>query len=193
MWGGICSPILGCSESLWPDHPSSLSLSLPRASLVPVYSFWENDVFHFKVFDTNSWQHLCQLTFKKIMGFSPCIFWGRGLFSANSWGMLPLARPITTVGECPSPGKKAAVSCAGRRAPPSPLSPLSLQWGAPSRCPSAWTTPRRKLTTITRCTWRLWNNSLRTTRKAMLSQLLLASPLSSPCHPPSPEPLGPGH
>ncbi|EFB25109.1 hypothetical protein PANDA_021152, partial [Ailuropoda melanoleuca] len=73
------------------------------ASLVPVYSFWENDVFHFKVFDTNSWQHLCQLTFKKIMGFSPCIFWGRGLFSANSWGMLPLARPITTVVGRPIP------------------------------------------------------------------------------------------
>ncbi|XP_045629773.1 2-acylglycerol O-acyltransferase 3 [Ursus americanus] len=73
------------------------------ASLVPMYSFGENDIFHFKFFDTNSWQHLCQLTFKKIMGFSPCIFWGRGLFSANSWGLLPLARPITTVVGHPIP------------------------------------------------------------------------------------------
>uniref|UniRef100_A0A8C7A1Y8 Acyltransferase n=1 Tax=Neovison vison TaxID=452646 RepID=A0A8C7A1Y8_NEOVI len=81
----------------------SLSLSLPRASLVPVYSFGENDIFKFKAFATNSWQYMCQITFKRIMGFSPCIFWGRGLFSANSWGLLPFARPITTVVGRPIP------------------------------------------------------------------------------------------
>ncbi|XP_045850187.1 2-acylglycerol O-acyltransferase 3 [Meles meles] len=73
------------------------------ASLVPVYTFGENDIFQLKVFATNSWQYLCQVTFKKIMGFSPCIFWGRGLFSANSWGLLPFARPITTVVGSPIP------------------------------------------------------------------------------------------
>ena len=36
---------------------------------------------------------------KRLLSFSPCIFWGRGLFSAKSWGLVPLARPITTVGE----------------------------------------------------------------------------------------------
>ncbi|XP_057606880.1 2-acylglycerol O-acyltransferase 3 [Hippopotamus amphibius kiboko] len=76
------------------------------ASLVPVYSFGENDVFRVKAFGPDSWQHLCQVTFKKLLGFAPCIFWGRGLFSANSWGLVPFARPITTVGECPPPGKK---------------------------------------------------------------------------------------
>uniref|UniRef100_M3YWQ7 Acyltransferase n=2 Tax=Mustela putorius furo TaxID=9669 RepID=M3YWQ7_MUSPF len=73
------------------------------ASLVPVYSFGENDIFKFKAFATNSWQYLCQITFKRIMGFSPCIFWGQGLFSANSWGLLPFARPITTVVGRPIP------------------------------------------------------------------------------------------
>ncbi|XP_045731587.2 2-acylglycerol O-acyltransferase 3 isoform X1 [Mirounga angustirostris] len=73
------------------------------ASLVPVYSFGENDVFNFKVFATNSWQYMCQITFKKIMGFVPCIFWGHGLFSANSWGLVPFARPITTVVGRPIP------------------------------------------------------------------------------------------
>nr|XP_054103860.1 2-acylglycerol O-acyltransferase 3 isoform X2 [Callithrix jacchus] len=74
------------------------------ASLVPVYSFGENDIFRLKAFATGSWQHWCQLTFKKLMGFSPCIFWGRSLFSATSWGLLPFAVPITTVGECLPPG-----------------------------------------------------------------------------------------
>nr|XP_027808770.1 2-acylglycerol O-acyltransferase 3 [Marmota flaviventris] len=73
------------------------------ASLVPVYSFGENDIFKLKTFAEDSWQHLCQVTFKKLMGFSPCIFWGRGLFSANSWGLLPFAVPITTVVGHPIP------------------------------------------------------------------------------------------
>ncbi|CAD7684002.1 unnamed protein product [Nyctereutes procyonoides] len=73
------------------------------ASLVPVYSFGENDIFSFKAFPTNSWQYLCQITIKKIMKFSPCIFWGRGLFSADSWGLLPFAKPITTVVGRPIP------------------------------------------------------------------------------------------
>ncbi|XP_006106273.1 2-acylglycerol O-acyltransferase 3 [Myotis lucifugus] len=67
------------------------------ASLVPVYSFGENDVFRLKVFATDSWQYLCQSIIKKYLGFAPCIFWGRSLFSANSWGLLPFPVPITTV------------------------------------------------------------------------------------------------
>lgn len=73
------------------------------ASLVPVYSFGENDIFHLKVFAPNSWQYLCQMAFKKLTSYTPCIFWGRGLFSANSWGLLPFARPITTVVGRPIP------------------------------------------------------------------------------------------
>ncbi|XDA89293.1 hypothetical protein R6Z07F_018928 [Ovis aries] len=81
-----------------------------RASLVPVYSFAENDIFRVKGFAPDSWQHLFQITFKKLEGISPCIFWGRGLFSNKSWGLVPLARPITTVvgrpipvPQCPQP------------------------------------------------------------------------------------------
>nr|XP_020731760.1 2-acylglycerol O-acyltransferase 3-like isoform X2 [Odocoileus virginianus texanus] len=80
------------------------------ASLVPVYSFGENDIFRVKVFAPDSWQRLFQVTIKKLLSFSPCIFWGRGLFSAKSWGLVPLARPITTVvgrpipvPQCPQP------------------------------------------------------------------------------------------
>uniref|UniRef100_G1R9X0 Monoacylglycerol O-acyltransferase 3 n=1 Tax=Nomascus leucogenys TaxID=61853 RepID=G1R9X0_NOMLE len=103
------------------------------ASLVPMYSFGENDIFRLKAFATGSWQHWCQLTFKKLTGFSPCIFWGRGLFSATSWGLLPFAVPITTVGECPPPGG---------------WPPAAAWWAAPSPSPSASTPLRQKSITI---------------------------------------------
>lgn len=77
---------------------------------MPVYSFGENDVFRLKVFAKGSWQHLYQTTCQKLKGFAPCLFWDHGLFLANSWGLLPFPVPITTVGEFPSPGKKATTS-----------------------------------------------------------------------------------
>lgn len=45
-----------------PDVPSHfLSYpSLPSASLVPVYSFGENDIFRVKAFAPDSWQHHLQ-------------------------------------------------------------------------------------------------------------------------------------
>lgn len=117
VWGGLCCslrlPSLGYSKSCWPDHPSSLLAFLPRASLVPVYSFGENDIYRIKVFAKDSWQYLCQSIIKKYLGFAPCIFWGRSLFSANSWGLLPFPAPITTVGESSSPGKEAVISFVG--------------------------------------------------------------------------------
>ncbi|KAG8509802.1 2-acylglycerol O-acyltransferase 3 [Galemys pyrenaicus] len=73
------------------------------ASLVPVYSFGENEIFRMKTFAPDSWQRRCQTAFKELFGFSPCIFWGRSLSSANSWGLLPFARPLTTVVGSPIP------------------------------------------------------------------------------------------
>ncbi|XP_075850973.1 2-acylglycerol O-acyltransferase 3-like [Microcebus murinus] len=73
------------------------------ASLVPVYSFGENDIFRLKAFADGSWQFRCQVIFKKLLGITPCIFWGRSLFLANSWGLLPFAVPITTVVGRPIP------------------------------------------------------------------------------------------
>ena len=142
------------SASRAPDVPSHfLSCpSLPSASLVPVYSFGENDIFRVKVFAPDSWQRLFQVTIKRLLSFSPCIFWGCGLFSAKSWGLVPLARPITTVGECPCPGKKAAICCECSQGPPLTCVSLSLQWATPSQCPSVHSPPRSRWTTITRCT-----------------------------------------
>ncbi|XP_040828800.1 2-acylglycerol O-acyltransferase 3-like [Ochotona curzoniae] len=67
------------------------------ASLVPVYSFGENDIFKCLTFAKGSWQYQIQIICKKLTRIAPCIFWGRSLFLPNSWGLLPLPRPITTV------------------------------------------------------------------------------------------------
>ena len=100
-----------------------------------MYSFGENDIFKVKAFAPDSWQRLLQNTITKLLTFSPCIFWGRGLFSAKSWGLVPLARPITTVGECPSPGEKAAILCVCSRGPSPDLSPPVPAVGRPIPVP----------------------------------------------------------
>ncbi|XP_075384260.1 2-acylglycerol O-acyltransferase 3-like [Tenrec ecaudatus] len=67
------------------------------ASLVPIYSFGENDIFNTKTFPADSWQYRCQRTIQKLVGFAPCIFFGQSLFSDKSWGLMPFRRVITTV------------------------------------------------------------------------------------------------
>uniref|UniRef100_A0A8D0KXC6 Diacylglycerol O-acyltransferase 2 n=1 Tax=Strix occidentalis caurina TaxID=311401 RepID=A0A8D0KXC6_STROC len=67
------------------------------ADLVPVYSFGENEVYEQVIFEEGSWGRWVQKKFQKHIGFAPCIFHGRGLFSSNSWGLLPYSKPITTV------------------------------------------------------------------------------------------------
>ena len=84
--------------------------SLPSASLVPVYSFGENDIFRVKAFAPDSWQHHLE----EVPGHFSLHLLPR-LFSAKSWGLVPLARPITTVGKRPCPGEKANESCIGIR------------------------------------------------------------------------------
>ncbi|KAM9208937.1 LOW QUALITY PROTEIN: 2-acylglycerol O-acyltransferase 3-like [Dugong dugon] len=82
--------------TLW-KHKAFVRLVLGhRASLVPVYSFGENDIFKVKAFATDFWQY-CQMSFKKLIAFAPCIFAGCSLFLADSWGLLPFVMPITTV------------------------------------------------------------------------------------------------
>jgi hypothetical protein len=36
---------------------------------------------------------------QKIVGFAPCLFHGCSFFSAETWGIVPYCKPITTVGE----------------------------------------------------------------------------------------------
>ncbi|NXP81408.1 DGAT2 acyltransferase, partial [Ramphastos sulfuratus] len=67
------------------------------AHLVPSFSFGENDLFRQVVFEEGSWMRSVQQRFQKMIGFAPCVFYGRGLTSVQSRGFLPYARPITTV------------------------------------------------------------------------------------------------
>nr|XP_009685970.1 PREDICTED: diacylglycerol O-acyltransferase 2-like [Struthio camelus australis] len=67
------------------------------AYLVPSFSFGENDLFRQVVFKEGSWMRSIQQRFQKMMGFAPCVFYGRGLTSVQSRGFLPYARPITTI------------------------------------------------------------------------------------------------
>ncbi|NXY13678.1 DGAT2 acyltransferase, partial [Atrichornis clamosus] len=79
---------------------------LCRAFLVPSFSFGENDLFRQVVFEEGSWMRSIQRRFQKMMGFAPCVFYGRGLTSVRSRGFLPYARPITTVVGEPVPVPK---------------------------------------------------------------------------------------
>ncbi|KAH0625259.1 hypothetical protein JD844_033655 [Phrynosoma platyrhinos] len=67
------------------------------ADLVPVYSFGENEVYEQVIFEEGSWGRWVQKKFQKYVGFAPCVFHGRGLFSSTSWGLVPYSKPITTV------------------------------------------------------------------------------------------------
>ncbi|XP_033919842.1 diacylglycerol O-acyltransferase 2-like [Melopsittacus undulatus] len=67
------------------------------AHLVPSFSFGENDLFRQVVFEEGSWMRSIQQRFQKMMGFAPCVFYGRGITSVQSRGFLPYAKPITTV------------------------------------------------------------------------------------------------
>lgn len=66
------------------------------ASLVPVYSFGENDVYEQLENPEGSLVRRFQKWCKAWTGVSMPFFYGRGLFQTN-FGLLPLQRPINTV------------------------------------------------------------------------------------------------
>lgn len=66
------------------------------ASLVPVFSFGEIDIFDQPPNEPGSKIRAYQDFVKKWTGVAPALCYGRG-FSANSYGMIPYRRPITTV------------------------------------------------------------------------------------------------
>ncbi|XP_073530704.1 diacylglycerol O-acyltransferase 2-like isoform X3 [Phyllobates terribilis] len=76
------------------------------ASLVPVYSFGENEVLEQYHFEPGSWKRTLQITFQQWIGFAPCIFFGQGFFSSASKGIMPLRKEINTVVGKPIPVPK---------------------------------------------------------------------------------------
>ncbi|KAM4677797.1 2-acylglycerol O-acyltransferase 3 [Discoglossus pictus] len=83
------------------------------ADLVPVYSFGENDIFEQVRLSPDSWGWKLQLLFQKHVGFAPCLFTGRAVFSESGWGINPFPRPLTSVvgrpirvPHCPAPSEE---------------------------------------------------------------------------------------
>ncbi|XP_029472075.1 diacylglycerol O-acyltransferase 2-like [Rhinatrema bivittatum] len=75
-------------------------------ALVPVYSFGENEIFNQYQFEDGSWKRNLQKLFQEWIGFAPCVFIGRGIFSSTSTGLLPFQKPINTVVGKPIPVPK---------------------------------------------------------------------------------------
>lgn len=71
------------------------------ASLVPVYSFGENELFKQVNNPKGSWLRRFQAKFQSMASFAPPLFYGRGIVK-SSFGFLPRRVPIYAVGEyCP--------------------------------------------------------------------------------------------
>lgn len=62
------------------------------APLVPVYVFGEQDTFAQPRLAEDSWLRRLQRGLKRILGFAPCVFWGRG-----GLPFLPFRVPLTVV------------------------------------------------------------------------------------------------
>lgn len=68
------------------------------ASLVPIFSFGEVDLFDQLANPEGSFLRKCQDAFKKLTGVSPIVPIGRGFFQ-YSYGFIPRRHPITTLGK----------------------------------------------------------------------------------------------
>ncbi|TKR57490.1 hypothetical protein L596_030746 [Steinernema carpocapsae] len=109
--------VLGGAEEALDAHPHSFVLTLKHrmgfaklaletgAHLVPIYSFGENDVYNQISNERGSWVREIQERIKHIIGFSPVLFNGRGIFN-YSFGLLPYRKPINIVFGAPIPVKK---------------------------------------------------------------------------------------
>ncbi|CAD5111251.1 DgyrCDS579 [Dimorphilus gyrociliatus] len=66
------------------------------ASLVPIYSFGENDLFNQAPNPHGSRLRKFQILFKKLSGIAPAFFYGRGVFN-YTFGFVPHRKPVRTV------------------------------------------------------------------------------------------------
>ncbi|KAK6728256.1 hypothetical protein RB195_005723 [Necator americanus] len=100
--------VVGGAEEALDAHPSRHKLKLlsrkgfvkeafhAGASLVPVYSFGENDIYEQAKNPKGSAVRRLQTWLKEMTGVSLPLFYGRGFFQLN-FGFLPHSRPINTV------------------------------------------------------------------------------------------------
>lgn len=106
--GNMAMIVVGGAEEALYARPGSYTLILKSrkgfikraicagASLVPCYSFGENDLYEQADNPKGSKVRAFQEKWKKMFGFSLPLFYGRGIFN-YSYGIMPHRRPITTV------------------------------------------------------------------------------------------------
>ncbi|KAI6176514.1 Acyltransferase [Aphelenchoides bicaudatus] len=116
--GRIVGIVIGGAEEALDAHQGKNILNLRNrrgfckfalrygASLVPSYSFGENDVFNQSGNNRETGLRAIQRRIKKLFGFCPPLFSGSGLFSAK-FGLMPKRHPITTVFGAPIHVKKS--------------------------------------------------------------------------------------
>ncbi|XP_076343975.1 2-acylglycerol O-acyltransferase 2-like isoform X1 [Tachypleus tridentatus] len=100
--------VIGGAVEALDAHPGTVNLVLKRRKgfvrlalrhgvpLVPVFCFGENDLFDQVNNPDGSWLRKMQDKLTHRLGFSPPLFYGRGVFQYNV-GYLPYRRPVTTV------------------------------------------------------------------------------------------------
>ncbi|KAI6190552.1 Acyltransferase [Aphelenchoides bicaudatus] len=105
--GNVVCLVVGGAEEALDSHEGDYSLYINKrkgfvrlaiqngASLVPVYSFGENDAFHQLDNHKGSRLRQFQSEFKKRIGLSPVLFYGTGILS--KYGILPYRKRLSTV------------------------------------------------------------------------------------------------
>ncbi|XP_069950298.1 2-acylglycerol O-acyltransferase 1 isoform X3 [Cherax quadricarinatus] len=103
----LCLVVGGAKESL-DCHPGTVVLHLNKrkgfckmalrhgASLVPMFSFGENEIYDQITNPEGSLLRRFQNSLQKVIGLAPCMFIGRGVFQ-YSFGIVPFRKPIYTV------------------------------------------------------------------------------------------------
>lgn len=107
-FGRLIGIVIGGAEEVLDAHPGQHDLNIlgrrgfcrialeTGTSLVPSYSFGENEVFDQYHNPRGSCLRTVQTFIKKHMGFCPPLIMGSGFFS-SCFGSLPRRRPVTTV------------------------------------------------------------------------------------------------
>eukprot|EP00117_Sycon_ciliatum_P027099 scpid67893/ scgid22093/ 2-acylglycerol O-acyltransferase 2; Acyl-CoA:monoacylglycerol acyltransferase 2; Diacylglycerol acyltransferase 2-like protein 5; Monoacylglycerol O-acyltransferase 1-like; Monoacylglycerol O-acyltransferase 2 len=98
----------GCADLTLASRRGFVKLAMMSgASLVPTFSFGENDIYNQVPNPPGSRLRELQKRFTKTMGFSPPLFHGRGIFN-YTFGLMPHRRPVTTIVGKPIAVEKAA-------------------------------------------------------------------------------------
>ncbi|XP_011918110.1 PREDICTED: 2-acylglycerol O-acyltransferase 1 isoform X1 [Cercocebus atys] len=112
--GNISVIVLGGAKESLDAHPGKFTLFIRQrkgfvkialthgASLVPVFSFGENELFKQVDNPEGSWIRTVQEKLQKIMGFALPLFHARGVFQYN-FGLMPYRKAIHTVVGRPIP------------------------------------------------------------------------------------------